>query len=282
MRGESSAGSGPASTWSPFSDPDVYPNTLEYRGPTGIPWYRNVQLRYTPIRGGNSTLMLALARPGASGDQGVYSDRIELEGIKARFPLPDFVAAYKYTGRWGYVRTAGILRKINWDDTLDDQFDLSGDATGWGLNFSSNLKAGDGDVLRMQVTFGEGIQNEMNDSPVDIGIVNNFSNPVTPILGEPVPIVAYGVFLDHTWSEKFTSSIGYSAQDNDNTEGQAPDAFRIGKYALGNLLYYPVPNVMMGGELQWGRRENFSDGFQSDGFKVQFSFKYNFSWKLGG
>ena len=39
---------------------------------------------------------------------------------------------------------------------------------------------------------------------------------------------------------------------------------------------------MMGGELQWGRRENFSDGFQSDGFKVQFSFKYNFSCKLGG
>ena len=39
---------------------------------------------------------------------------------------------------------------------------------------------------------------------------------------------------------------------------------------------------MVGGELQWGRRENFSDGFQSDGFKIQFSFKYNFSWKHGG
>ena len=39
---------------------------------------------------------------------------------------------------------------------------------------------------------------------------------------------------------------------------------------------------MMGGELQWGRRTNFSDGFESDGFKVQFSFKYNFSYKLGG
>ena len=105
---------------------------------------------------------------------------------------------------------------------------------------------------------------------------------MTPLLGKPIPIVAYSVFLDHTWSEKFSSAIGYSAQDNDNTDGQAPDAFRVGKYALGNLLYYPVPNVMMGGELQWGRRENFSDGFQSDGFKVQFSFKYNFSWKLGG
>ena len=268
--------------WSPFSDPDVYPNTLEYWGPTGIPWYRNVQLRYTPIRSDTSNLMVALARPGASGDQGVYADRIELQGIQARFPLPDFVAAYKYTQDWGYVRAAGILRRIKWDDTFDDAFDLSGDATGWGLNVSSNLKFGEGDVLRMQFTFGEGVQNEMNDSPVDIGIENNFSNPVTPLLGKPIPIVAYAVFLDHTWSEQFSSAIGYSAQDNDNTDGQAPDAFRVGKYALGNLLYYPVPNVMMGGELQWGRRENFSDGFSSDGFKIQFSFKYNFSWKLGG
>ena len=132
------------------------------------------------------------------------------------------------------------------------------------------------------VTVGEGVQNEMNDSPVDIGVVTNFSDPVRPLIGKPIPIVAYSVFLDHTWGEKFTSAIGYSAQDNDNTDGQAPDAFRVGKYALGNLLYYPIPNVMMGGELQWGRRENFSDGFQSDGFKIQFSFKYNFSWKLGG
>ena len=55
-----------------------------------------------------------------------------------------------------------------------------------------------------------------------------------------------------------------------------------GHYALFNLLYTPVPNVMMGGEFQWGRRENFSDGFTSDGVKVQFSFKYNFSHTLGG
>ena len=268
--------------WSPFTDPDVFPNSLEYWGPTGLPWYRNVQLRYTAVQTDSSNLMLALARPGASGDQGVYGDRIELQGIKARFPLPDFAAAYKYTRDWGHIRTAGMLRRINWDDTLDDALDLSGDATGWGWNVSSVLKASKNDALRVQFTVGEGIQNEMNDSPIDIGIENNFSNPVTPVIGKPIPIVAYSVFLDHTWNEKFSSAIGYSAQDNDNTDGQAPDAFRVGKYALGNLLYYPAPNVMMGGELQWGRRENFSDGFQSDGFKIQFSFKYNFSWKLGG
>jgi hypothetical protein len=105
---------------------------------------------------------------------------------------------------------------------------------------------------------------------------------VTPILGETIPIVGIVAFLDHTWNEKFSSTVGYSFQDNDNTEGQAPDSFKTGHYALGNLLYYPAANVMLGGEFQWGRRENFADGFESDGVKIQFSFKYNFSWKLGG
>jgi glutaminase A len=268
--------------WSPFTDPDAFPNSLEYWGPTGLAWYRNVQVRWTPIKDDNSSLMIALERPGASGDQGVYADRIELQGIKARFPLPDFSAAYKYSEKWGYVRVAAQLRKIKWDDTLDDNLDLSGDATGWGFNFSSNLNAGKNDVIRMAVVFGEGIENSMNDSPVDIGIQKNLQDPLRPVLGKPLPIVGTSIFLDHKWNDQFSTAIGYSRQDIDNSDGQAPNAFKAGQYFLGNLLYTPVPNVMVGGEYQWGRRENFSDGFHSDGVKVQFSFKYNFSWKLGG
>jgi hypothetical protein len=268
--------------WSPFMDPDVFPNSLEYWGPTGMVFFRNVQARWIAMKDDTHNLIFAVERPGASGDQGVYANRIELQNIRARFPLPDFSGAYKNTRPWGYLRAAGMLRRINWDDVLEDQFDLSGDATGWGLNLSSNINVGEHDVVRFQYVFGEGIQNYMNDSPVDIGIVNNLSNPVTPILGEPIGVTGLVLFLDHTWSDRFTSSVGYSRQDNGNTEGQAPNAFDIGQYALGNLLYTPVKNVMMGGELQWGRRKNFSDGFESDGFKLQFSFKYNFSHKLGG
>jgi hypothetical protein len=212
----------------------------------------------------------------------VYADRVELQNIRARFPLPDFSGAYKYSKNWGYVRAAGMLRLIKWDDVLNDQFDLSGDATGWGVNLSSNLKPTKNDTIRLQFVFGEGIQNYMNDSPVDIGVENNLGNPVTPLVGKAIPIIGTVVFLDHTWNQKFSTTIGYSHQDNDNTNAQAPNAFRVGHYALGNVLYYPVPNVTVGGEFQWGRRENFSDGFHSDGFKLQFSFKYNFSYKLGG
>jgi len=153
---------------------------------------------------------------------------------------------------------------------------------GWGVNLSSIWKLGSASTIRLQYVFGEGIQNYMNDSPIDIGIVNRQQNLTRPFEGEPIPITGLVAYIDHSWSEKFTSSFGYSSQYNDNTDGQAPDAFKDGHYVSGNLLYYPVPGVMVGGELQWGRRVNFSDGFEAEGVKAQFAFKYNFSWKLGG
>jgi hypothetical protein len=272
---------GAGQTWSPFMDPDVFPNSLEYWGPTGMVFFRNVQARWMPLRG-DLSVIVALERPGASGDAGILADRIELQNIRPRFPMPDVSGAFKWTRDWGYARVAGIYRLINWDDVLVDRFELSGDAHGWGINLSSNLKPTAEDTIRLQLAYGEGIQNYMNDSPVDVGIVPNLSNPITPILGEALPIVGVVAFLDHSWSDQFSSTIGYSWQDIDNSAGQAPNAFNAGHYALGNLLYYPVSNVMVGGEVQWGRRENFSDGFHSDGWKLQFSFRYNFSYKLGG
>lgn len=271
---------GAGQTWSIFTDPDTFPKTLEFYGPTGLAWFRNPQVRWTPVSG-THTLMVGVEKPGGSADEGPYADRIELQNVQARFPLPDFTAAYKFSQKWGHVRAAGLVRHLNWDDLLDDQYDLSGNATGWGINLSSNVKAGK-DLLRLDFVVGAGIQNYMNDAPKDIGIVNNLSNPVTPILGKTIPIKTFTAFLDHAWSDQLSSTVGYSRQDNDNTEQQNPDSFRTGQYALGNLQYVPVPNVMVGGEVEWGRRENFSDGFHSDGFKVQMSFKYNFSWKLGG
>jgi hypothetical protein len=69
--------------------------------------------------------------------------------------------------------------------------------------------------------------------------------------------------------------------DIDNTNGQRPDAFKRGQYALANLLYYPAKNVMVGGELQWGDRED-KGGFTSDDLRFQVSAKYNFSTSIGG
>ena len=65
---------GAGQTWSPFMDIDVFPNSLEYCGPNGMVFFRNLQFRWMPLNGRNS-VTLALERPGASADQGVFADR---------------------------------------------------------------------------------------------------------------------------------------------------------------------------------------------------------------
>ncbi|HXJ95766.1 MAG TPA: DcaP family trimeric outer membrane transporter [Terriglobia bacterium] len=269
-------------TNSAFMDIDVFPNSLEYWGPNGMVFFRNVQIRWTPIRSDHTELALALERPGASADQGVYSDRIELSNITPHFNLPDFTGHVRETRKWGYVQLAGIVRKIGWtDNNATPTLNLSGTAVGWGLNLSSNLNFGPKDIGRFEVVYGQGIQNYMNDAPIDVGVKNNFGNPVTPITGKALPLLGVVSFLDHNWSERFTSSIGYSMLNIYNSDAEKTSDFHQGHYALTNLLFKPVPNVMVGGEFQFGRRVNFSDGFNVNDYRLQFSFKYNWSKTLG-
>jgi hypothetical protein len=278
--------------WSPFMDIDVFPNTLEYWGPNGMAFFRNVQLRYMPIQG-DTRLTIALERPGASADAGDIGDHYNLGAVKPLFPLPDLSAEYRKAISKGYVEAAGIVRQIKWQDTDPATPDNSGDVVGWGVSLSSNLKFGQ-DVLRLQGVYGEGIQNYFNDAPVDVGVETS-TDPTKPIDAKALPVTGIVAFLDHTWNKKFTSSVGYSSVSIDNSSGQGPDAFKLGQYALVNLLYTPVPNVMMGVEGGWIHRENKTEGVTVtfdptgvsgkteavDQYHVQVSAKYNFSMSLG-
>ena len=276
---------GAGQTVSPFMDLDVFPNSLDYWGPNGMLFFRNVQVFWQPINRADGTrATLALERPGASGDNGVLADRIELQNIVARFPAPDISAEYRLgqIQKWGYVELAGIVRWIRWNDVLADTFDLSGGTTGWGLSLSSNLNAGKNDVFRLQAVYGAAVENYFNDAPVDIGVEANPGDPRRPVVGEALPDLGLVAFLDHKWSTHFTSAIGWSMVNIDNSDLQRADAFHQGQYALINLLYYPVPAIMMGGEFQWGYRKNFNDGFHANDYRMQFSFKYSYSQRFGG
>jgi hypothetical protein len=272
---------GAGQTNSAFMDIDVFPNTLEYWGPNGMVFFRNLQVRYMPIQGA-SFLTIALENPGASADQGEYSERVELEDVVAHFPVPDLTAQYRSAHDWGYVQLGGVLRYISWEDQNTDTLDLSGNVTGWGLSLSSNIKVGKADVLRLQGVYGEGMQNYMNDAPVDIGIQDNFSDPVSPVIGVALPMWSMVAFYDRTWSDKWTSSFGYSTLVIDNSDAQLPDAFHSGSYAAVNLIYYPVPNVLAGIEYTWGERNNNSDNWTFNDNRVAVSFKYSFKQTFGG
>jgi hypothetical protein len=266
-------------TNSVFMDINVFPNTLEYWGPNGMVFLRNPQLRLTAGNGAPTTFMIALEKPGASGDAGVVADRIDLSNIHARFQFPDVSAALQHS--WenkSYIRVAGIFRDFKIDNVATN---VTQNIEGWGFNVSSNIVIHK-DVIRLQYVVGDGIQNYMNDAPVDVAPEANLGNPVLPIKGKAIPMHSWVAYLDHSWSDKWTSAIGYSELIMENTTLQTADAFREGRYASVNLLYSPFKSFLTGGEFIYGKRLDFRSGFNPNDYRIQFSFKYSFDFKVFG
>ena len=154
-------------TWSPFMDPDVFPDSIEYWGPPGMAFFRNVQLAYSFYESKSSDVTVALERPGASADSSSIDERFDLSGVVPRFPAPDISADVKLGTSWGYVRIAGVFRYMRWDDLNPTSPTIQGHVYGGGVNVSSNIKLAPA-LIKLQALYGTAIENYMNDATFDV------------------------------------------------------------------------------------------------------------------
>lgn len=268
---------GAGQTASVFMDTDVFPTALDYWGPLSRVFFLNIQLRYIAIENEHRKLMVALERPGATADGGDYATSIELQNVKPVFRFPNLTAQYRHVLKWGYVQVAGIVKFIKWKDLDTSAYNLSGSDCGWGGNLSTVINAGKKIKLKMQGVYGAGIENYIADVTPDVGLKSQPGNVAQPVQGGVLPMWGFFSFAEIKWNKTLQSSVGYSMLEIQNSDLQSASAFRRGQYGLINVRYYPVPNLMMGIEYQYGRRDNFRDGFHSIGNKIQLSFKFLFS-----
>lgn len=272
-------GIGAGQTWSNFMDPDVFPNTIDYWGPTGMVFYRNKQLRYTfPMA--EDEFSIALEDPDTALSVGKFRDECAsiLEGnctsvlgdvLQKYNDIPDLTLRYRNNTDWGHYQLAGIARKLGYERIDTGQKDKE---YGWGINASTVIHTNDLDRLRLQLVYGEGIGNYMNDGGIDLA-PKNATRPGNT--ATTVPVTGIVAYYDHYWSERWSTSVGWSGIFLDTTRGQADNEFEKGQIAQVNLLHYPTDGVMVGGELIWGERTDISgdDGYD---LRAQFSVKVNF------
>lgn len=252
-------------THSLFMDINVFPNTIDYWGPSGMVFLRNPQVRWTPLEG-DTTFAIALEDPGNDVSWGVNEPETN-STLQSKNELPDLTARLSYSGDWGYVQAGGILRQVGFETVGNEGSNPSGDAVGWGLNLSTNINVLERDRIILSTVFGEAIANYMNDGGSDVVVVNGDAQTL-PLLG----VVAY---YDHYWTPSLSSSLGYSFTEIDNHEQQSGDSFKMGEYASANLLWTPWEKTLFGVEYLWGQRED-KDGDSGEDHRIQFSFKYSF------
>jgi len=264
---------GAGQTWSVFMDPDVFPNTIDYWGPPGMVFIRNPQFRWTPISTDDGfSVALALESPSSALDRGKIDEVAPNLDVDARSQYPDGTFHLRYGGDWGHVQAAAVLRGIGYDTPSEPGNDPSGTVLGWGLNLSSVIQTIGRDQLLLQVVYGNGIAAYMNDGGIDLAPSSGFNARAVPLLG-------WLAYYNRWWDERWSSSIGYSETRQFTTGGQTGDSFETGQYGSVNLLFHPVPGVMMGGEYLWGKRVN-EDGSNHDDNRLQFSIKYDFGATL--
>ena len=276
---------GVGQTWSNFMDGDIFPNTIDYWGPTGMVFYRNQQARYTfPL--GEDEFSIALEDPSTALTVGRFRDTnacelntssydCESTGstaadiYQAHNDVPDLSLRYRNNGDFGHYQVAAMFRELGYE-----RLDTGAQASefGWGVNVSAGIKTFDSDVLKLQVVYGEGIGNYMNDGGIDIAPSTDNLNTAR---AEAVPLLGISAYYDHYWNEQWSTSIGWSMNDLDNSAGQSGSEFAKGQIAQINLLHTPRENVMLGTEFIWGERQDV-DGAKGDDYRIQFSLKVGF------
>lgn len=250
-------------TNSVFMDGDVFPNVIDYWGPSGMVYLRNPQIRWTPVKG-DSTFAMAIETPGSGVDSTVQSGHNE---------YPDLTAHFRQVGDWGHFQVAGILRSVGYDTPGTADAEPEDSEFGWGVNLTSTFNVMERDRLILGVIHGEGVSNYMNDGGTDMAL--DGGTPADPDY-KVVPVTGVVAYYEHGWSDAYSTAFGYSATEIDNMDGQAGDAFNKGEYASINLLHTPNDKVMMGMEYLFGKR-TANDGDAGYDRRVQFSVKYNFS-----
>jgi hypothetical protein len=261
-------------------DPDLFPNIIDYWGPSGMIYVKNPGIRYTFVNSDTLLLAAALELPGNDVDPG----RIRIldpalgANLTSTQKVPDLTLAGRISGDWGHLRLAGVARRVGFETAGSPGGDPHGGEFGWGLNLTSNVKLGKATTIRAGGVYGHGIASYFNDGGTDLAPKLN-----PGLSGEAKAAEIYGLMLyvDHAWNDQFATSLGASRTTLENTNFQSGDAFHTGDYASVNLTYKPIKNLLVGTEVLYGRRKD-KNGNAGEDTRVQVSLRYSYGVTLMG
>ena len=279
-----------------FMDYDAYPNVLDYEGPPGMVLMRQPIIAYRYDIADNLRLSVGVEQP--------YSDIQWFEGggfvvnpntgvitragvAKNIQGLPDLTANLKYTGEYGHLQVAGILRKLEFQTPAEDNFiewgygiNVTGSFRPWAYMHGVGKAGGDCgncdnvmDKCRIlgQYACGRGISRYIQD-------INGFGLDAAwdPVAGFQT-IQAQGWFLSYEqwWTDKLASVFTYGQSWIDVPDFLSGDTYKSADYFAMNLIWFPVERLGMGMEFLYGTREN-KDGGKGKACRIQTAVQYKF------
>ena len=215
-------------TWSTFMDLDNLPETVDFNGAIGAPFSRRTMVRYTY---GDS-------KAGYKFAVALEDPEDQFGGGSSHERTPQLIARFDQSFDWGAINIRGLTH---------EKRSLSSTKRGYGIGVGGSYKLTDKDLLMAQYTRVDGDIDQLYGS-------NGYS-----IAGDGS--ISFdknqGLVLGYakTFSGQLRGTLAYGLNRGDSA--QAVDNKQLQQFFV-NLIYSPIKNVELGGEIIIGERKTFA------------------------
>lgn len=244
-----------------FGNPDVVPTTIDFEGPNSAPTLRNPMISYTNTINKKWSYGLALEMRG--------SDITSLDSSNIPFStVPSLVANINKEGHWGVITFSATMNLQRYFNSHDH----SKASLGYGGALSAIFNTTKKDHISLFAVAGQGVANFISDLSG-----NGYNGILEPNPDKLKLLNSYGGFIGytHSWSPKWSSNLIYSFVELQKTSELSNQAFYLSHYALGNIFYQPLDQLMFGIEYIWGNLYEQNDE-RGDANRLQFLAQFNF------
>lgn len=257
-------------TWTTFMDVRSLPEHLDFVGPVGHDFARNPQIRYSP---GNWDFALENPESTVYNSQAAQAADEDLEATASydNNRVPDAVVRYRVPMDSGSLSLSAMGREIAYSDSaLNPDGSTRESAYGYGLAANAKLPVGDkGNDVRLKLSGGNAMGRYLGLNAFRAAQIEDDGD--VELIDQMGATVAY----HHNWNAQWRSNVSGSYAEADNPSSVADNTAKSYSSAHANLIYSPVENLDLGGELIWGQREN-EDGARGELNRLQFSAKLGF------
>ena len=248
-------------TYSTFMDDEGWPTTIDYNGPSGAVFSRQVIVRASlPLTEG---LRLEAAAEDPQAEFSAGGPAFTVNGSAER---PDLVARLRFGGERLHAQVAGLSRSVTY--TAQAGGSASRKLSGQGVSVSGGVQIGEEDRLLAQWNRGEGISRYFNDGLSGIGTVFDDGGTL-----QPLELTGWYLYYERKWASRWRTTAGVSELRTDS-EGLRPagDLTRM-RYSSVNLVHRLSENLLVGAELLYGQARRI-DGAEASDTRLHLTARY--------
>jgi hypothetical protein len=248
-------------TWSNFFDEAVNPLTVDFEGPNSSTLSRTPQLRLFKNLNKN-TWSLSLENP---------IEKISINDSVTALPerFPDIIPAYRYTGKNGFLKVAGLFRELRY------QTDKPRSLYSYGATLMSSLNIGKSSSIKFQSVIGTGVSSYIQGSNgLNYDAISNGTNIL-----KPLTMFGNNFSIQHLWNEHVNMAATMGFLNVIEEENLKNSNYKNGYYGAFTLYYSVDKNLNFGCEALLGSRINV-DKTEATAIRLQMNITYKFNQNL--